>query len=98
MELWYSKIPLLRPPFGLPKSGLIREVLLILNISYGKYHLEKEKYGLNSEVVLILGGLNSDILLYLISPYHLMMLYICTQFQENISEGFRVIERMQFAY
>ena len=41
----YSKIPILRPPFGLPKSGLIRE----------------EKTGLNSEVALILGGLNSDI-------------------------------------
>ena len=98
MELWYSKIPLLIPPFGLPKRGLIREVLLILNISYGKYHLEKEKYGLNSEVVLILGGLNSHILLYLISAYHLMMPYICTKFQENISKGFTVNEKMQFAY
>ena len=28
----YSKIPILRPPFGLPKSGLIRKVVLILNI------------------------------------------------------------------
>ena len=26
----YSKIPLLRPPFGLPKSGLIDEVALTL--------------------------------------------------------------------
>ena len=26
------QIPLLRPPFGLPKSGLIREVVLISNI------------------------------------------------------------------
>ena len=25
-----------------------------------------------------------------------MMLYICTKFQENISQGFRVIERMRF--
>ena len=59
-----SKIPILRPPFGLPKSGLIREVVLILNIiSEGKYHLGLGKTGLNSEVVLILGGLNSDILL-----------------------------------
>ena len=29
--LIYSKIPLLRPPFGLLKSGLISEVVLILN-------------------------------------------------------------------
>ena len=28
----YSKIPILRPPFRLPKSGLISEVVLILNI------------------------------------------------------------------
>ena len=28
----YSKIPILRPPFGLPKSELISEVVLILNI------------------------------------------------------------------
>ena len=28
----YSKILKLRPPFGLPKSGLIRKVVLILNI------------------------------------------------------------------
>ena len=27
----YSKIPILRPPFGLPKSGLIKEVVLITN-------------------------------------------------------------------
>ena len=27
-----------------------------------------------------------------------MMLYICTKFQENISQGFRVIERMLFVY
>ena len=25
----YSKIPLLRPPFGLPKSGFISDVVLI---------------------------------------------------------------------
>ena len=64
----YSKIPLLRPPFGLPKSGLIREVVLISNkISEGKYPLGLGKYGLNSEVVLMLGDLISDILLYLYS-------------------------------
>ena len=28
----YSKTPLLRPPFGLSKSGLIREVVFISNI------------------------------------------------------------------
>ena len=28
----YNKIPILRPPFGLPKSGLINEVVLISNI------------------------------------------------------------------
>ena len=28
----HSKMPILRPPFELPKSGLIREVVLILNI------------------------------------------------------------------
>ena len=61
----YSKIPILRPPFGLSKSGPIREVVLILNIiSYGKYNLGLEKAGLYSEVVLISSGLNSDILLY----------------------------------
>ena len=27
----YSKIPILRPPFGLPRSGLIREVVLVSN-------------------------------------------------------------------
>ena len=31
---------------------------------------------------------------YLISVYHLMMLYICINFKENISKGFRVIDRM----
>ena len=62
----YSKIPILRPPFGLPKSGLISEVVLILNtITYGKYDLGLAKTGLNSEVVLILSGLNSEILLYM---------------------------------
>ena len=62
----YSKIPILRPPFGLLESGLIREVVLISNIiSLEKYHLGLGKTSLNSEVVLILGGLNSDILLYL---------------------------------
>ena len=33
-------------------------------ISYGKFHLGLAKTGLNSEVVLILGGLNREILLY----------------------------------
>ena len=28
----YSKIPILRPPLGLPTSGLIREVVFIWNI------------------------------------------------------------------
>ena len=28
----YSKIPILRPPFGLPKSGPISEVVLISNM------------------------------------------------------------------
>ena len=60
----YSKILILRPPFGLPKSGPISEVVLILNmISSEKYHLGLAKTGLNSEVVLILGGLNNGILL-----------------------------------
>ena len=36
-SIWYnstsiSKLPILRPPFGLPKSGLISEVVLISNI------------------------------------------------------------------
>ena len=30
--LYYSKIPILRPPFGLPKSGLISEMVLISNM------------------------------------------------------------------
>ena len=59
-----SKIPILRPPFGLLKSGLNSEVVLLLNtISYEKYHLGLAKIGLNREVVLISGGLNSKILL-----------------------------------
>ena len=67
MAMCYSKILILRPPLGLPKSGLIREVVLISNIiSQGKYHMGLGKTGLNSEVVLILGGLNSDILLLLL--------------------------------
>ena len=33
----------------------------------------------------------------LISAHPLMMLYICTKFRENISKGFRVIERTLFA-
>ena len=33
-----------------------------------------------------------------ISAYHLTLLYICTNFQENISKSFRVIERTPFAY
>ena len=41
------------------------EVVLISNIiSKGKYNLGLGKTGLNSEVVLILGGLNRDVLLY----------------------------------
>ena len=56
----YSKIPVLRPPFVLPKSGLIRD-----NVIRKVYYLGVEKTGFNSEVILILGGLNSDILLYL---------------------------------
>ena len=32
------------------------------------------------------------------SAHLLMMLYICTKFQENISQGFRVTERMPFAH
>ena len=35
---------------------------------------------------------------YLISVHRLMMLNICTKFQENISKSFRVIERMRFEY
>ena len=67
----YSKIPILRPPFGLPKRGLISEVVLIYNtISSGKYHLGLAKTGLNSEVVLISSGLNSDILLYIYFLFH----------------------------
>ena len=31
IQLNYSKIPILRPPFGLPESALIRGVVLILN-------------------------------------------------------------------
>ena len=31
---------------------------------------------------------------YVISAHHLMMLYICTKYQENISKGFRVLEGM----
>ena len=30
------------------------------------------------------------------SRHHLVMLYICTKFQENISNGFRVIEQTRF--
>ena len=49
---------LLRPPFGLPQSGLISEVVLISNtILYGKFPLGLAKTSLNSEVVFILDGL-----------------------------------------
>ena len=47
--------------FGLPKSGLISEVVLISR----KDHLGLAKTGLYSEVVLNLNGLNSEILLYI---------------------------------
>ena len=63
----YSKIPISRPPFELPISGLICEVVLISNIiSKEKYRLGLAKTGLNSEVVLILSGLNCEILLYIV--------------------------------
>ena len=69
IEKWlYSKIAILRPSLGLPKSGLISEVVLISNIALGKYHLGLVNTGLNIEVVLILGGLNREILLYYIVP------------------------------
>ena len=32
------------------------------------------------------------------SAHHLMTLYICTKFQENISKGFRVTEQAQMKY
>ena len=32
---------------------------------------------------------------YLISVHRLLMLNSCTKFQENVSKGFRVIERMR---
>ena len=64
-ECKYSKIPILRPPFGLLKIGLINEVVLKSNtISLEKYHLGLAKIGLNSEGVLISSGLNSEILLF----------------------------------
>ena len=34
----------------------------------------------------------------MVSVQRLMMLNICTKFQENISNGFRFIERMRFVY
>ena len=61
-SLKYSKIPILRPPFGLLKNGLISEMVLILNM-IKKVPFGTGKDRLNSEVVLILGGLDSDILL-----------------------------------
>ena len=52
-------------------------MVLISNIiSCGKYHLGLGKTGLDSEVVLILGGLNSDIL-------HCTYVYILREFTEN---------------
>ena len=33
---------------------------------------------------------------FLISAHHLMMLYICTKFRENISKGFKVFEQIDF--
>ena len=35
---------------------------------------------------------------YLFSAYFLMLLYICINFHENISECFRAIERLLFPY
>ena len=37
-----------------------------------------------------------DRVMVLNPAHHMMMLYICTKFQESISKGFRVIERMWF--
>ena len=31
-----------------------------------------------------------------VSAHHLITLYICTKFQENISKGYRVIKRLNF--
>ena len=32
----------------------------------------------------------------LFSAHHLIMVYICTKYRENILNGFRVIDRIQF--
>ena len=32
----------------------------------------------------------------LFSAHHLIMIYICTKFRENILNGFRVLERTRF--
>ena len=61
----YSKIPLVRPPFGLPKSGLINELVLISKIKSKEWcHFGLAKTGLTGEVVFISSGLKSEILLY----------------------------------
>ena len=48
-------------------------VLITSILSLGKYHLGLAKTGLISEVVLILGGLNSEIFLYIHRPNFALM-------------------------
>ena len=59
----YSEMALLRSPFGLPKSGVIGELYLIWNHNIiRRVPLGTGKDQSYSEVVLILGGLISEIL------------------------------------
>ena len=71
----YSKIPILRPPLGLSKSGLKDHFLTVPKVVSNKRYtcVEKEEKNnfnftnkvLNGQDVLILGGLNSGISLYI---------------------------------
>ena len=51
-------------------------------------------------ILIITKGHNSLTIIHgvkvLFSAHHLIMVYICTKFRENILNGFRVMERTQF--
>ena len=55
-------------------------------------------YGVNTiSIFFIMKGHNSvniaNRVIVLFSAHHLIMIYICTKFHENILKGFRVMER-----
>ena len=68
----YSKKPLIRPNFELPKSGFICKVVLISNIiSLGKYRFGLANTDPNNEVF---SGVSDEILLYF---FFLFLVNVC---------------------